>query len=88
MFLPAHDTGKGETTMKSFKIQGNAGVDFGTYEADDAQGALDAMARDAGYKSHADACEATGEQTDDWTTDRYKFLGGSVSVLVTEEASS
>lgn len=60
----------------------------GRVETDDAQGALDAMARDAGYKSHADACEATGEQTDDWTTDRYKFLGGGVSLLVTEVTES
>jgi hypothetical protein len=61
-------------------------VDFGAYEADSAQGALDAMAKDAGYSSHAAACEATGEKADDWTSDRYAFMGGTVSLLVVEVA--
>lgn len=32
------------------------GVDLGVYSADDEQGALDAMSREAGYADHADAC--------------------------------
>lgn len=70
--------------MAKFQIQGSGGVQFGTYSAETADGALDAMAQDAGYKNHAAACEAIGEEPTDWTTDRYRFLGGSVSLLVTE----
>jgi len=46
--------------MATFQIISAQGVDMGVYEAADAAGALDAMARDAGYKSQADAAEVAG----------------------------
>ncbi len=35
-----------------------SGIVLGDYDAHDEQGALDAMARDAGYVDYTDACEA------------------------------
>lgn len=70
--------------MTTWTITSSAGAELGTYEGDTAEAALDAMARDAGYKSHADACEVTGSGTDDWTSDRFAFRGGSIGLLVAE----
>lgn len=47
--------------MKSYKITSSAGIEMGTYEGEMVADALDAMARDAGYASAADAAATTGD---------------------------
>lgn len=46
--------------MSFFQIVSSAGVDMGTFEAPTKEAALEAMARDAGYRDYAHACEVTG----------------------------
>lgn len=71
-------------SLIKYRIQSDAGVDLGTYAGENAQGALDAMAVDAGYRDHRDACDATGMDSTDWTSNPYKFRMGRYSLLVTE----
>lgn len=41
---------------KSYRIENTAsGIELGTYDADSPEAALDAMARDAGYRDYAEA---------------------------------
>lgn len=43
--------------LRKWKItQTKSGVEMGVYEGETKRDALDAMARDAGYDDHADAC--------------------------------
>lgn len=47
--------------MSSYKITSGAGIELGTYVGATKKDALDAMARDAGYRDHADACDVTSD---------------------------
>lgn len=46
--------------MTHYQITSSAGVDMGIYEGSTPAEALDAMARDAGYRDQADAAEQVG----------------------------
>lgn len=83
--------------MTSFKITSNAGIDLGTFEAETAEAALDAMARDAGYANAVEAARTLGadvQSLDDlcdaegveggWTTDGFRFRGGRINLFVEE----
>lgn len=62
--------------MKTFRIVSSAGVDLGTYPGETEADALDAMARDAGYRDQAHAERVTCA------------FGGDVTEVVTEEVAS
>lgn len=54
-------------SAKLFRIESSAGVVLGVYEGENEQQAFDALARDAGYRDHANACQQCGD-LDDWLT--------------------
>lgn len=72
---------------KSWRIVSSAGVDMGVFAGATAEEALDAMARDAGCESYADACRITGRSPRDWTTSVFAFHGGAAGLLVSEVQS-
>lgn len=52
--------------MTRYRISNPAsGVTLGEYDAESERAALDALARDAGYRDYAAACEVTGDDPDD-----------------------
>jgi hypothetical protein len=57
-------------TMTAFHVYSTQGVDFGIYDADDEQQALDLYAQDAGYADFADLIERVpGSSRDDLVVD-------------------
>lgn len=52
--------------MRYWKIWDTAnGIFLGVFEADDVDGAIDALARDAGYRDYDHMCEVVGPYSDD-----------------------
>lgn len=57
--------------MAKFQISNRlSGLRLGTYEAEDESGALEAMARQAGYASYADACAVAPATADELLVER------------------
>lgn len=60
-----------ENKMATFNITSRvSGIDLGNYAGGTKEEALDAMARDAGYKDYVDCCEQTGVQAEDLVATR------------------
>ena len=55
--------------MTTYRIVSSAGIDLGTFDAATPEAALDALAVEAGYRSHNDACDVTGDDPAAWKTE-------------------
>lgn len=73
--------------MSRWRIVSRGGIDLGTYEAATAADSLDALAQDAGYESHIDACDAIDAYDESWTTSAWDFSCGGYDLLVEEVKS-
>jgi hypothetical protein len=72
--------------MSTYAISSAAGIDLGTYAGNGPVEALDALAREAGYRSHAHECATLGSCGDDWTTDLSAFTRGGVSLYLSKQS--
>lgn len=70
------------TRLEKFRITSQQAGVLGVYEAESPETALDALARDAGYTSHAASMSDAIGEADDWTTSPAAFAGGSIGLLV------
>lgn len=69
----------------TYTITSSSGAELGTYDATTPREALDEMAMDAGYCSHKEACDVTGETS--WTTERAAFRRLGYELLASEASN-
>jgi hypothetical protein len=74
--------------MARYEITSQQGENLGTFEASGPLGALDELARDAGYGSYGELCASINGDPCDWTTDVGEFHCGTVGLLVREVEST
>ena len=67
--------------MITYRITSKQGIELGEYRAATAAGALDALARDAGYACYGDVPPECGCGTS-WTEDAAAFHRGAWHLLV------
>ena len=68
--------------MATFIITTRDGVNLGGFEAETPSKALNAMARDAGFRTYEHECAYTKRDPKSWTTSREQFSSGNFWLLV------